>query len=422
MKYFGTDGIRGKAYESLPLLRAYQLGVAIKAVFPNDDVVIGYDTRASSLDFVHALLNGLDGHSSVVGGMVPTPVIAFYSQVKRVIGVMITASHNPYHDNGLKVFEYGFKVTDKTKHDLERVMQTITTYEKKDVSYNESDISSLYLEFVSSLKYDETFKDIVFDCAHGATSNLSPRIFHVPHVFNAPNGININDNCGATHMEAAKRISGHHRVAISYDGDGDRMLMVIDGDVIYGDQILYLFAKDMKLMHQKVSVALSIMTNPGVIKAFQREDIDVFETPVGDTYLFEAIKEGHATMGAEASGHYMLTYDNGIRKVSIGDGMLAAKKVIDIISRYGLNVIKSWLDDITLVPMTTKSMFMNRDVLNKVSVKACIDSLKKQITPPHKLIVRASGTEEKIRLTVSLNTQKEVDEMIIKVSECLERG
>lgn len=422
MMYFGTDGIRGKAYDTLPLLRAYQLGVALKEVYPKDQFIIGYDTRVSSLDFVHALVDGLEGMKVKVAGMVPTPLIAYDSQVNHLIGVMITASHNPYEDNGLKVFEYGFKVSDDAKQNLETVMQTVTSYSKRDVLLNTVDKTQDYVTFATSLFGHPTFNDYVIDCAHGTTSFISQMMFEVPHYFNEPNGTNINEACGATYMQAVQEVKKNHRVGFSFDGDGDRMLMVIDEDIIYGDQILYLFAKDMMLKGDNVSVALSVMTNPGVFKAFKHLGVDVYETPVGDAYLFEAIKDGHATIGAEASGHYMLHYDNGMNRVLIGDGMLAAKKVIDIISRYSLDVIKTWLKDIEMVPMSTKSIHIDKAVLNKPHISTCIESIQKEVSKPYKCIVRPSGTEEKIRLAVSLPTQKEVDDMLHRLVACLERG
>ena len=422
MTYFGTDGIRGKAYDTFPLLRAYQLGVALKEVYPKDQFIIGYDTRLSSLDFVHALVDGLEGMHVEVAGMVPTPLIAYDSQVNHSIGIMITASHNPYEDNGLKVFEYGFKVSDDAKKKLETVMQTVISYSKRDVSLKLVDKTQDYVTFAKSLFGHPIFNDFVIDCAHGATSYVSQMMFEAPHYFNEPNGTNINERCGATNMQAIQEVKKKHRVGFSFDGDGDRMLMVIDDDVIYGDQILYLFAKDMMLSGDNVSVALSVMTNPGVLKAFQHLGVDVYETPVGDAYLFDAIKDGYATIGAEASGHYMLNYNNGKNQVLIGDGLLAAKKVIDIISRYSLDVIKTWLKDIVTVPMSTKSIHIDKTILNRPHVNTCIKSIQEKVSKPFKCIVRPSGTEAKIRLTVSLPTQKEVDDMLHRLVTCLERG
>jgi len=420
MTYFGTDGIRGKAYDTLPLLRAYQLGVAIKEVFKGEKVVIGYDTRASSKDFLEALIQGLQGMEVIVGGMVPTPVIAFYSQVHHMIGVMITASHNPYEDNGLKVFEYGFKVLESSKKTLEYAMKKVIAYDAQPVSYHMTKIETEYLEFANQLYPNSSFDDYVIDDAHGATSMLSKALFPVKHYFCEPDGKNINEACGATHMESIRNLK-NTPVAFSFDGDGDRMLMIIEDKVIYGDQVLYVFAKDLLLKGDNVSVALSIMTNPGVIKAFESLNIDIFETPVGDTYLFDAIQYQGITMGAEASGHYMLSYKALDTSVLIGDGMLAARYMIDMISRYGLKTIQAWLSEIQLLPMHTKNIRIQKDVLQNPNVKQCLDNIISRIETPYKVIVRPSGTEEKIRLTVSLETQNEVDDMLEKLSACIER-
>jgi phosphoglucosamine mutase len=176
------------------------------------------------------------------------------------------------------------------------------------------------------------------------------------------------------------------------------------------------------LKGENVSVALSVMTNPGVLRAFEHLGVNVYETPVGDAYLFEAIKNQYATIGAEASGHYMLSFDNGVEHVLIGDGMLAAKKIIDIMSRYGIDVVKLWLEEISMVPMTTKNLHLDRTCLDRDDIKECIEQLKKHVIPPYKVIVRPSGTEDKIRLTVSLPTQKEVNNMLDQLTRCLERG
>lgn len=421
MTYFGTDGIRGKAYDSLPLLRAYQLGVAIQEVYHGDKVVIGYDTRESSIDFLNALLQGLDGMEVIVGGMLPTPVIAYYSQVHHMIGIMITASHNPYEDNGLKVFEYGFKVLEQSKLKLEAIMQKISSYEPLNIQYQVTHIESEYIDFTQQLFPHLSFTEYSIDNAHGATSIIAQMLFPAKHYFCEPNGVNINASCGATHMDAIKKVK-QTPVAFSFDGDGDRMLMVIDDEIIFGDQVLYVFAKDYLLKQKEISVALSVMTNPGVIQAFESLNIHLFETPVGDAHLFDAIANHGITMGAEASGHFMMTYRDDKTSALIGDGMLAAMYMIDIFSRYGLDTVKSWLKEIKMMPMKTKNINISKDVLDKPEVKSCIESLTKTVNHPYKVIVRPSGTEPKIRLTVSLETLDEVDAMLEQLSACIERG
>lgn len=414
MIYFGTDGIRGEVGKSLPYDRAFQLGYAIKEFYKEKNVIIAYDTRASYLDFTYALLQGLKDMDVEVLGMYPTPVLAYVSKEKNAIGIMITASHNPYTDNGLKVFEEGFKLSAPILEQLERFMQQAPIYKHQLIAFQESQDINTYLSFLKSLNFKDNISQYaLFDCANGATSFLVPKLFHGIYMHHHPNGKNINLNCGSTFIENYKHEAHAHDIIITYDGDGDRMLAIIGNHIVYGDTLLYLFAKADAFKGIKNPIALSIMTNPGILKALKNMGINVYETPVGDSYIIDTIQKKHAIRGAEASGHVITEH------VTIGDGILATYKLLDLMSTFGIKEVKTWLDGLVLYPMITKSINISKDVLNHPKVKDAIDTIKKDIEVQGKVIVRASGTEDLVRITVSLESKTEVYHHIQKIETLL---
>jgi phosphoglucosamine mutase len=417
MKYFGTDGIRGEVGKSLPFERAFQLGFAIQKLYTNKKVMIAYDTRDSYLDFTYALLHGLKDSDVEVLGMFPTPVLAFESHKHHAIGIMITASHNPYTDNGLKVFEKGLKASLKTLEQLEIYMDEAPAYKPHPMKYNETQQMDSYLAFLKSLNFkDDMSQYTLFDCANGATSFLAPKLFHGDFKHNHPDGFNINLKCGSTYIENHLALSNAYDLIVTYDGDGDRMLAIIDGQIIYGDVLLYVFAKDDETKGIKHNVALSVMTNPGILKAFDDLDIKVYETPVGDAYIIDAIEQGLVTRGAEASGHILTEH------ITIGDGILASAKLFDMISRQGLETVKSWIAELKLYPMETKNVHINKSILKDATIQFHLEKIIKDVPKPGKVIVRASGTEDLVRITVSLETQEQVTSQIKAIESLLLGG
>lgn len=417
MKYFGTDGIRGEVGKSLPFERAFQLGFAVKKLYKDKKIMIAYDTRHSYLDFAYALLQGLEDHETEVLGMFPTPVLAFESKVKDAIGIMITASHNPYTDNGLKLFEHGLKLPKATLEQLETFMDQAPKFKPSPKKYLETQNIDAYLTFLKDLNFKDNISQYtLFDCANGATSFLVPELFHGDIKHNRPDGFNINLKCGSTYIENYLNLSKSYDVVVTYDGDGDRMLAIIHEHIIYGDVLLYLLAKDDETRNIKHKVALSVMTNPGILKAFDDLKIDVYETPVGDSYIIDAIKQGLVTRGAEASGHILTEH------LTIGDGILASAKLFDLISRQGLDLVKSWLEDLELYPMETKNLPINKKILKDETIQSKINAIIKDVPKPGKVIVRASGTEDLARITVSLKTQEQVTSMIQNIESLLLGG
>ncbi len=417
MKYFGTDGIRGEVGKSLPFERAFQLGYAVKHFFHDKKVMIAYDTRASFKALTQALIQGLESHDVEVLGMFPTPVLAFESKQKDAIGIMITASHNPYTDNGLKLFKDGLKLSKDILQQLEMLMDQAPQYVSASVAFKETKDIKAYRDFLNDLKFvDSVSRNTLFDCANGATSLLVPEIFQGSVIHHKPDGMNINFNCGSTYIEKYIEKKHEHPIIVTYDGDGDRMLAVIDSKVIYGDILLYLLAKDDQTKGLNHKVALSVMTNPGIIKAFQELNIDVVETPVGDSHIIDAIEQGFVSRGAEASGHILTEH------ITIGDGILASYKLFDLISRQGLDTIRSWLAELTLFPMETKNIHLDKTILKDEHIKKELNTIIENIPKPGKVIVRASGTEDLIRITVSLSSQAAVKSTIQTIQTLLEGG
>ena len=420
MKYFGTDGIRGKAYDTLPLLRAFQLGFAVKSLYPNEKVIIGYDTRESSLDYVGALLNGLEGSVFEVAGIVTTPVIAYYSNLKSCIGIMITASHNPYYDNGLKLFIKGFKIKDQEKKSIENEMNRIYKYEHIKKPFKiKNNAKNLYLDFVKSLKLENKFIDYIVDAANGSASYLSRDLFDGKIYFASPNGKNINKNCGCTNIDFINKINEKNKVSFSFDGDGDRLLITLESRILNGDEIMYIIAKDMIKKGKKPRITCSIMTNPGSVKAFKKIGIDLFETNVGDAYLMEEIINGNANLGFESSGHFILNYGNNIL---LGDGLLVAKILIDVFSRYNMSDIISWLNEIQLSPMITENLSIDKKLLNNKKIRECLNNIIESKSIDDKIIIRPSGTEDLIRVTVAMENQNDMIKTLENIKSCITRG
>ena len=420
MKYFGTDGIRGKAYDTLPLLRAFQLGFAVKSLYANQKVIIGCDTRESSIDYVDALIMGLGGAKYEVAGVVTTPVIAYYSNFKSCIGIMITASHNPYYDNGLKVFIKGFKINDQEKISIENMMNKIDKYQHKKTSYKiNNNAKNLYLDFVKSLDLENKFNDYVIDAANGSASFLSSYLFDGKIYFDSPDGKNINENCGCTNMNIINKLNKKNKVSFSFDGDGDRILITLESKILSGDEIMYIIAKDMIIKGKKPKITCSIMTNPGSIKAFKKLGINLVETNVGDAFLMEEIKKGNADLGFESSGHFILNYGNNIL---LGDGLLVAKILIDIFSRYTIDNVVLWLKEIKLSPMITENLRLDKNLLHNYQIRECLNKIIESKLIDDKIIIRPSGTEDLIRVTVGMKDQENMKKTLKNIKYCLKGG
>src|SRR5690554_1678624 len=339
-KYFGTDGIRGMAFEKLNSKLAFKLGQALAKSYKLEELVIGQDTRLSSNMLAYGVAYGaaLAGVNVKISEVVSTPTVAYYSKVNNIFGVMITASHNPYTDNGIKVVKSGYKLLDEEDLELEKFIDEddILVAPKFGSITVTREVEELYLSVYSDLNLPKTTMKVTYDSANGANYLIAKRIIESfvlksYQIGNQPDGLNINLNVGSTHLNSimnAVKNNGSD-IGLSFDGDGDRVLIVDhEGTVYDGDYIVYMIAKYLKskgkLKHN--TVVLTQMSNPGMLKAFKDLGIQVIQTPVGDKYVSEEIISKDLSVGGENSGHIII---NDL--LPSGDGLFAGIYILKIL-------------------------------------------------------------------------------------------
>lgn len=414
-KYFGTDGIRGKAFDKLNTTLAFRLGQGLKKAIGLNEVVIGYDTRESSPALAHMIASGAmtQGVKVIFAGVCSTPMIAYYSKQKQMTGVMITASHNPYTDNGIKVFNKGYKTTNEEELIIESFIDnphlSIDDFSSFELS---NDIKYEYIKLYDQFKIDDLGLKIAYDSANGANYKIAHDVFNQfemdsYQIGNKPDGLNINRGCGSTHIDHLQAYLNDHDLDLgfSFDGDGDR-LIVCDKDRIYdGDQIIFVIANYLKqkglLTHNHA--VLTKMSNPGILKAFEKNGIDVSLTDVGDKYVSLELTSNDYIIGGENSGHIILRH-----LLHTGDGLLAAIYLLHIMSETKKDM-KTLTKDITLYPyQTTNIKDIDKTVINKKEVQSHLLDIKKRLGKNSLLLVRASGTEPLLRVTISYEDQEVV--------------
>src|SRR5262249_48230975 len=352
VKLFGTDGVRGRAnHFPMTVEVAMLLGKAVARVLRRHGgkhrVVIGKDTRLSCYMFENALVAGLNsmGVDTLMVGPLPTPGVAFITRAYRAdAGIVISASHNPYYDNGIKIFSSdGFKLPDGIEEEMEAM---ITSHAFEDVPDDAqvgrnkriADADGRYIEFVkATFPKGKTLKGlrIFLDCANGAARRVAPLVFWEldAEVFvtgNEPNGTNINSNCGALHPSVIQKgvIENKAHAGIALDGDGDRVIMVDEkGHIIDGDTILAICAQELKRREQLKNdrVVATVMTNFGVVKYLESLGIEVFLSKVGDRYVIQDMMANRAFLGGEQSGHLIFLEHN-----TTGDGLVSALQILRI--------------------------------------------------------------------------------------------
>lgn len=424
-KYFGTDGIRGKVGE-YPITPEFvmRLGYAAGRVFvglqsnlakdAHPSVLIGKDPRISGYMLEAALQAGFTaaGVKTLLTGPMPTPAVAYLTRALRLqAGIVISASHNPYYDNGIKFFSSeGAKLPDEIEHaieaELEKSMEVMESAELGKAKRID-DAAGRYIEFCKS-----TFPNnmnlrglkIVIDCANGATYHVAPPVFHelgadVISISNTPNGLNINLDCGSTHPKALQKAVVEHQadLGIAFDGDGDRVLMVdAEGNLLDGDQLLYIIAISLYAKGLlKGGVAGTLMTNLALEHAFQKHQIPFARAKVGDRYVLELLNEKNWQLGGENSGH-ILTLD----KHTSGDGIISALQVLYALKESG-KTLKQLGETLVLYPqvlinITTKQKL---DLENK-TIQQAVKEAEEQLKDTGRVLLRASGTEPKIRVMV----------------------
>ena len=402
-------------------------------------VVIGKDTRLSCYMFENALIAGLCsmGVDTLMVGPLPTPGVAFITRAYRAdAGIVISASHNPFYDNGIKFFSpEGFKLPDSWEKEMESL---ITTQDFEDclpaddeVGRNTKiiDADGRYIEYTKATfprKLSLKNMKIALDCANGASYKVAPLVFREldAEVFvygNTPNGLNINENCGSLHPETImKAVIDHHAdVGIALDGDADRVVMVDENaQIVDGDTILAICARDMfqkgLLRHNKV--VTTVMSNLGFIKAMEQLGIEVIKSQVGDRYVIQDMLKHDANLGGEQSGHMIFLDHN-----TTGDGVVCALQVLRIMSETGLR-----LSDLTTIFKKYPQAIINVKISSKKPldnlplVKDAISNVEKMLSDSGRVLVRYSGTENICRVMVEGPKYKQVQQMALTIASAVQ--
>ncbi|MGZ8269869.1 MAG: phosphoglucosamine mutase [Methylophilus sp.] len=440
-KYFGTDGIRGRVGEAtitpdFVMRLGYAAGrvLAMQEKLPTGvrpTVLIGKDTRISGYMFEAALEAGLSaaGVDILLTGPMPTPAVAYLTRALRAqAGIVISASHNPYYDNGIKFFSsMGEKLPDETELAIElelekpmQVMESALLGKARRVD----DAAGRYIEFCKSTfpnHLDLRGLKIVLDCAHGATYQVAPEVFHelgaeVVAIGNAPDGININENVGSTHPQALQEavVANAADLGIAFDGDGDRVMMVDSkGNLLDGDQLLYIIALGLYAKGKlKGGVAGTLMTNLALEHALQQHQIPFARAKVGDRYVLELLKDKNWKLGGENSGH-ILTLD----KHTSGDAIIAALQVLQSVRESGktLEVLGASLVlyPQVLINVTTKEKLD----LSHSDIQASVKTAESKLNGSGRVLLRASGTEPKIRVMVEGQNQSLVQQLAEDIAQ-----
>lgn len=439
-KYFGTDGIRGQVgLSNINPEFILKLGWAIGRVLAKGgkkNVIIGKDTRISGYMLESALEAGLSAAGANVNllGPMPTPGVAYLTQTLRAnAGIVISASHNLFEDNGIKFFSaQGCKIPDNMElaieAELEKPLKTVSSAQLGKVT-RINDAPGRYIEFckatIPSLSRLTGIK-VVIDCAHGATYHIAPNVFselgaNVIAIGDKPDGFNINQSCGSTAPELLQQKVIEHKadLGVALDGDGDRVILVDSkGRLVNGDEIVYLIAKDRQqkgLLHG--GVVGTLMSNFGLEKAINQLGVPFVRTKVGDRYVLETMKENGWKIGGESSGHVVC-----LDKTTTGDGIVAALQVVTSMVQQNKS-LDALLDDIELLPQalinmkTANAAFLSENAL----VKKSVDQLNASFNGQGRVLLRPSGTEPLLRVMVEGNNQEKVWQQAQQLSDEIER-
>jgi phosphoglucosamine mutase len=424
-KYFGTDGIRGKVGEypitpDFVMRLGYAAGKVLTSVKSNlakgahPAVLIGKDTRISGYMLEAALEAGLSaaGVDILLTGPMPTPAVAYLTRALRAqAGIVISASHNPYYDNGIKFFSSeGAKLPDDIEHaieaELEKPMQVMESA-KLGKARRIDDAAGRYIEFCKSTfpnDLDLRGLKIVLDCAHGATYYVAPNVFHelgaeIVCIGNKPDGLNINEQVGSTHPQALQKAVLEYQadLGIAFDGDGDRVMMVdAQGKLLDGDQLLYIIAIGLHAKGElKGGVAGTLMTNLALEHALQQHHIPFARAKVGDRYVLELLNKNNWKLGGENSGH-ILTLD----KHSSGDAIIATLQVLHALKQSG-KTLTQMNTELVLYPQVLINVITKTKLnLEASEIQNAVKKAEDVLNGTGRVLLRASGTEPKIRVMV----------------------
>ena len=422
-RLFGTDGVRGVANKELTPELAYRLGQAgafvLSKEHPHARIVIGKDTRISGDMLEAALIAGICsvGADVLRVGILPTPGIAFLTRTLDVsAGVVISASHNPVQDNGIKFFSAdGCKLPDAVEDEIERIMGGTGKPWQRPVGpavgrvIRMKDAERHYIDFLIETMGKDGLLDglkIVLDCANGAAYRVGPEVFKelgatVIPIFNNPDGININDRCGSTHPEALQKAVVEHGadIGLANDGDADRLIAVDEkGNLVDGDFIMVICALAAQQQGKlaKNALVVTVMSNLGLHIALKQAGIRIFETQVGDRYVMEELLRTGAKLGGEQSGHIIFLEHN-----TTGDGLLTALQLVKVIKETGLPLSQLAAQMQRLPQVLLNTRVRDREgVMANPTVVAKVDEVKQVLGDRGRILVRPSGTEPLLRVMV----------------------
>ena len=440
-KLFGTDGIRGIAGEyPLDKKTVYAVGRALGDHLPAGPrrVVIGQDTRESSAWMADMLVSGLrdTGVETQSAGVVPTPTIAYLTHTHGFsAGVVISASHNPWRDNGIKIFGGdGYKLPDAVELEIESEIFSLLnegippgTAEPAEPSLpGDPALRADYLNWLARTIAGAERLHLVVDCANGAASTVAPEIFkssgaHAEFTHRTPDGRNINENCGALHPEIVARevLARTADLGICFDGDADRALFAdSNGRVVNGDAVMLLLARDLKQRGELTNdtVVATTMSNMGLEAALRESGIKMLRAPVGDKYVLEEMRKTGAVLGGEQSGHIILS-----REATTGDGLLTAIRVLGIVAASGRSLAEL-ASGMKVFPQTIKNVRVKekRPLDQLPQVMQAIEQAERELKGNGRVNVRYSGTESLARVMVEAETEETVQRIAGQIAAALE--
>jgi phosphoglucosamine mutase len=432
---FGTDGVRGRAFDEVSLADAFLIGRAAADVFGGASAVIGRDTRESGPALSAAVAAGLaaGGVEAFDLGVAPTPAVAYVAGQRGAIGVVVSASHNPWYDNGIKLFSaLGSKLSDADQAAVEVRLAELSAVDVPggsagDIPSIQSEVGAWVAAVKSTIDVDLNGIHVVVDCANGAASHVvAPALAdlgaQVTALFNQPDGRNINEACGSTHLEFLSQavVTAGADVGLGLDGDADRLLAVDhQGTVVDGDQLMAMLAVDMndRGVLAGSQLVVTVMSNLGLLRAMDTAGVHVEVTPVGDRNVLMALDRLGANLGGEQSGHLIFSDHGGT-----GDGFLSGVQVLALMKRSGQTLASLAGAAMTTFPQVLQNITVSEKMPNIADrIRTEISGVEARLGDQGRVLVRASGTEPVVRVMVEAAdadlAQSLCDELCVAVSE-----
>ena len=439
-KYFGTDGFRGEANVKLTVEHAYKVGRYLGWYYKKDNyrpqIVIGKDTRRSSYMFEYALVAGLTASGADVSllHVTTTPSVSYVVRTEGFdCGIMISASHNPYYDNGIKLLNRNGQkmeavVEEKIEKYIDGEIEELPFAKREEIGCA-TDFSvgrNRYIGYLISLP-TRSFKNkrVGLDCSNGSASAIAKSVFDALGaktfvIHNNPDGTNINTNCGSTHMESLQKfvVENNLDVGFAYDGDADRCLAVDEnGKLIDGDLIMYICGKYMKEKEKlrNDTVVTTVMSNIGLYKAFDREGIKYEKTNVGDKYVYENMVQNGHSLGGEQSGHIIFS-----KHARTGDGILTSLMIMEVIMETKQSLSKLY-EEVKIFPQLLKNVRVvdKKTARENPAMIAAVEAVAKELGDDGRILVRESGTEPLIRVMVEAETDELCEKYVNQVIEVI---